>query len=243
MFGLSFHHVAQRHRVERRSQLPAQRAVQLNTTDILFAGLDPVSIGGNRPYDNASVLNGQAGQDLHGYRRKEITQLQTTLTHFFDQVMGAERLTRWARSAGPTSAAWKAPPRHARGDPVFGPGPLPGTISGLALPGAEHQHAGHRRSEQRQPLLRERWLYHLGRMGLSRPCDLGLQRRVHGREPQAQCGLVARRRWLFARPRRQLRGRPQGGQPGVDAEYQNTYTASLSYTNFFDGKYTTVDDR
>ncbi|WP_428834350.1 hypothetical protein, partial [Pseudomonas aeruginosa] len=23
-------------------------------------------------------------------RRKEITQLQTTLTHFFDQVMGAE---------------------------------------------------------------------------------------------------------------------------------------------------------
>ena len=30
---------------------------------------------------------------------------------------------------------------------------------------------------------------------------------------------------------------------GVDAEYQNTYTASLSYTNFFDGKYTTVDDR
>jgi hypothetical protein len=30
---------------------------------------------------------------------------------------------------------------------------------------------------------------------------------------------------------------------GLDAEYQNTYTASLSYTNFFDGKYTTVDDR
>ena len=30
---------------------------------------------------------------------------------------------------------------------------------------------------------------------------------------------------------------------GLDAEYQNTYTAGLSYTNFFDGKYTTVDDR
>jgi hypothetical protein len=26
-------------------------------------------------------------------RRKEITQLQTTFTHFFDQVMGASRLT------------------------------------------------------------------------------------------------------------------------------------------------------
>jgi hypothetical protein len=42
---------------------------------------------------NASVLNGVPGQDLHGYNRKEITQLQTTLTHFFDQVMGASRLT------------------------------------------------------------------------------------------------------------------------------------------------------
>ncbi|VVQ02901.1 hypothetical protein PS907_05499 [Pseudomonas fluorescens] len=35
----------------------------------------------------------------------------------------------------------------------------------------------------------------------------------------------------------------KAGSLGVDAEYQNTYTASLAYTNFFDGKYTTVDDR
>jgi hypothetical protein len=56
--------------------------VQLNTTDILYSGLTPLD-------PNASVLNGTAGQDLHGYRRKEITQFQTTFTHFFDQVMGA----------------------------------------------------------------------------------------------------------------------------------------------------------
>ncbi|MGY0522927.1 DUF1302 family protein, partial [Pseudomonas aeruginosa] len=67
--------------------------VQLNTTDILYSALDPVNIGGSRPYENASLLNGRPGEDMHGYRRKEITQLQTTLTHFFDQVMGAERLT------------------------------------------------------------------------------------------------------------------------------------------------------
>jgi hypothetical protein len=30
---------------------------------------------------------------------------------------------------------------------------------------------------------------------------------------------------------------------GLDAEYQNTYTASLNYTNFFGGDYSTVDDR
>lgn len=30
---------------------------------------------------------------------------------------------------------------------------------------------------------------------------------------------------------------------GVDAEYQNTYTAGLSYTNFFGGEYNTSIDR
>ena len=30
---------------------------------------------------------------------------------------------------------------------------------------------------------------------------------------------------------------------GLDADYLNTYTASLSYTNFFDGKYNTQGDR
>jgi hypothetical protein len=29
----------------------------------------------------------------------------------------------------------------------------------------------------------------------------------------------------------------------LDAEYQNTYTAGLSYTDFFDGKYNTSTDR
>ena len=30
---------------------------------------------------------------------------------------------------------------------------------------------------------------------------------------------------------------------GVDAEYENTYTSSLSYTNFFGGRYNTLSDR
>ena len=30
---------------------------------------------------------------------------------------------------------------------------------------------------------------------------------------------------------------------GLDAEYQNTYTASLSYTSFFGGKYNVQKDR
>ncbi|WP_137661379.1 DUF1302 family protein, partial [Veillonella tobetsuensis] len=63
--------------------------VQLSTTDILFEGVTPIP-----GFGNASVLKGtQPGQDRHGYNRKEVTQFQTTFTHFFDQVMGASRLT------------------------------------------------------------------------------------------------------------------------------------------------------
>ncbi len=30
---------------------------------------------------------------------------------------------------------------------------------------------------------------------------------------------------------------------GLNADYANRYTASVSYTNFFDGKYNTLKDR
>lgn len=60
--------------------------IQVNTTDILYSGISPLN-------PNVSLLSGQPNTDQAGYRRKEITQMQTTFTQFFDQVMGAERLT------------------------------------------------------------------------------------------------------------------------------------------------------
>lgn len=73
------------------------------------------------------MLKGTPGQDLHGYRRKEVTQFQTTFTHFFDQVMGASRLTT-VGEIGVTHVGGlesKSEARYGR-DPVFGPGSLPG---------------------------------------------------------------------------------------------------------------------
>ncbi len=218
---------------------------QVGERFILFAGLDPVSIGGNRPYDNASVLNGQAGQDLHGYRRKEITQLQTTLTHFFDQVMGAERLTLvgeigWTHVGGLESTS-KA--RYGR-DPVFGPGPLPGTISGLAscqalnvstLGTAEANNVsrycendGYTTSDAWGYRARAIWDYNDVFMGVNLKPSVAWSHDVDGYSPGPGANFEEGRKAVSL---------------GVDAEYQNTYTASLSYTNFFDGKYTTVDDR
>ncbi|WP_095162395.1 DUF1302 domain-containing protein [Pseudomonas sp. Irchel 3F5] len=218
--------------------------VQLNTTDILFAGVRP--IGG--ALANASLLNGVPGQDLNGYRRKEVTQFQTTLTHFFDQVMGASRLTV-VGELGVTHVGGLENAREVRygRDPVYGPGPLPatggqdtclalntGTIGG-AGPGASTanlsrkcENDGYTTSTSWGYRARAIWDYNDVFAGVNLKPNIAWSHDVSGYSPGPGGNFEEGRKAISL---------------GLDAEYQNTYTTSLSYTNFFDGKYTTVDDR
>ncbi|TMU79142.1 DUF1302 domain-containing protein [Pseudomonas fluorescens] len=219
--------------------------VQLNSTDILFAGVRP--IGG--ALTNASILNGVPGQDLHGYERKEITQIQTTFTHFFDQVMGASRLTL----VGEVGATYvgglesRSDMRYGR-DPVYGPGELPATggvntcanilnastING-AGPGSPQNNRsrncdndGFTTSMSWGYRGRAIWEYNDVFAGVNLKPNVAWSHDVSGYSPGPGGNFEEGRKAVSL---------------GVDAEYQNTYTASLAYTNFFDGKYTTVDDR
>jgi hypothetical protein len=219
--------------------------VQLNTTDILYAGVRP--LGG--PYSNASLLNGVPGQDLNGYRRKEVTQLQTTLTHFFDQVMGAERLTVVGEvgvtHVGGLESTSKL--RYGR-DPVYGPGELPatgpvntcsgilntGTIGGAGPGTATNNRSrncnsdGFTTSTSWGYRARAIWDYNSVFAGVNLKPSIAWSHDVSGYSPGPGGNFEEGRKAVSL---------------GLDAEYQNTYTAGLSYTNFFDGKYTTVDDR
>ncbi|WP_166221236.1 DUF1302 domain-containing protein [Pseudomonas atagonensis] len=219
--------------------------VQLNSTDILFAGVRP--LGG--ALTNASILNGVPGQDLHGYERKEITQIQTTFTHFFDQVMGASRLTL----VGEVGATYvgglesRSDKRYGR-DPVYGPGELPATggvntcanilnastING-AGPGSPQNNRsrncdndGFTTSMSWGYRGRAIWEYNDVFAGVNLKPNVAWSHDVSGYSPGPGGNFEEGRKAVSL---------------GVDAEYQNTYTASLAYTNFFDGKYTTVDDR
>ena len=214
--------------------------VQLNTTDILFSAVRP--LGG--PYADASVLNGVPGQDLHGYTRKEITQFQTTLTHFFDQVMGASRLTvvgeLGVTHVGGLESSSKA--RYGR-DPVFGPGELPNgtcealnasTIAGSGLNSSTAnvsrncENDGFTTTTSWGYRARAIWDYNDVFAGVNLRPNVAWSHDVSGYSPGPGANFEEGRKAVSL---------------GLDAEYQNTYTASLSYTNFFDGKYTTVDDR
>ncbi|OLS64994.1 DUF1302 domain-containing protein [Pseudomonas putida] len=207
--------------------------VQLNTTDILYSGLTPLD-------PTASVLQGRPGTDQPGYRRKEITQLQTTFTHFFDQVMGASRLTLvgevgWTHVGGLESTS-KA--RYGR-DPVYGPGPLPNgrcaSLNGSTLAGGPQnnltrycENDGFTTSDSWGYRARAIWDYPDVFAGVNLKPSVAWSHDVEGYSPGPGGNFEEGRKAISL---------------GLEAEYLNTYTANVSYTNFFDGKYTTVDDR
>lgn len=208
--------------------------VQLNTTDILFGGITPLN-------PNVSVLQGAPGTDLNGYRRKEITQLQTTFTHFFDQVMGASRLTLvgeigWTHVGGLES---NSEARYGR-DPVFGPGPLPGgtcqTLNAGTLGSTTAQNVGRyceddgfTTSNSWGYRARAIWDYPNALAGVNLRPSIAWSHDVKGYSPGPGANFEEGRKAVSL---------------GLNAEYQNTYTADLSYTSFFGGgKYNTQRDR
>jgi len=211
--------------------------VQLSTTDILFAGVTPLP-----GFGNASVLQGTPGQDLHGYNRKEITQFQTTFTHFLDQVMGASRLTL-VGEVGVTHVGGlesRSEARYGR-DPVFGPGELPnGFCNSLNTSTATGggQTLGNVNSN-------------CDNDGFTTATSWGYRARAIWEYPDVFAGVNLKPNVAWSHDVKGYSPGPGGNfeegrkavSLGLDAEYQNTYNASLAYTNFFGGDYSTVNDR
>ncbi|MEK1942972.1 MAG: DUF1302 domain-containing protein [Pseudomonas sp.] len=211
--------------------------VQINSTDILYGGVK--LLGG--AYANASTLNGGIGEDLHGYKRKEITQFQTTFTHFFDQVMGAERFTLVGEVGVSHIGGLESNSdiRYGR-DPSYGPGPLAATggqntcnVLNRATLGTNTKNVskycendGFATSTSWGYRARAIWDYNSVFAGINLKPNIAWSHDVSGYGANGLFNEGAKAVSL-----------------GVDADYQNTYTASLSYTNFFGGDYNTLADR
>ncbi|MCF6783891.1 DUF1302 domain-containing protein [Stutzerimonas stutzeri] len=165
------------------------------------------------------------GAIQRGYDRKEITQIQTTFTHFFDQVLGASRLTLvgevgFAHVGGLES---KSKNRYGR-DPIYG-------ITGSAVDPNETSMA---RYGDHGFTTANSWGYRLRALadynsvfaGVNLTPNITFSHDVDGYGPNG----------LFNEGAKAV-------SVGLDAVYQNTYTASLSYTDFFGGDYNTLVDR
>ncbi|MBM7060307.1 DUF1302 domain-containing protein [Pseudomonas sp. UL073] len=190
--------------------------LQTNTSD-----LTPrlaTTVAGALPTGGVAGALNQAGLVSHGYNRKEVTQAQTTFTHFIDQVMGAERVTL-VGEVGVTYVGGMTDDvgnRYGR-DAVFG---VPENAA------AQRQYGSHGFYTSSSWGYRARaiWDYTDVIAGVNLKPNVAWSHDVDGTGPVFNEGSKA-------------------VSVGLDADYLNTYTASLSYTNFFDGDYSTITDR
>ncbi|WP_222910963.1 DUF1302 domain-containing protein [Pseudomonas sp. DNDY-54] len=183
--------------------------IQINTTDV-----------------SGNLTNvARAGLDNRGYNRKEVTQLQTTFTHFFDQVLGAGRVTvvgeiGFAHVGGLESTSDLRYGRDANfGSPVGGQ-------PANAESEARHGWDGFVTSNSWGYRLRALADYSNVFAGINLTPNVSFSHDVDGYGPNG----------LFNEGAKAV-------SVGVDAVYQNTYTASLSYTDFFGGDYNMLTDR
>ncbi|EWC42972.1 DUF1302 domain-containing protein [Stutzerimonas stutzeri] len=192
--------------------------VQINTQDVTRALLNPLSLG--LTGSAASPVASMEGADNRGYNRKEITQIQTTFTHFFDQVLGAGRVTLvgeigYAHVGGLES---KSELRYGR-DAIYGSVDDP-----LAL--ADYGDDGFVTANSWGYRVRALADYSNVFAGVNLTPNVSFSHDVDGYGPNG----------LFNEGSKAV-------SVGVDAVYQNMYTASLSYTDFFGGDYNTLVDR
>lgn len=196
--------------------------VQINTQDMtlkLATGIGASVAQGPAGYASALA---QGGKFHRGYDRKEVTQLQTTFTHFFDQVLGASRATV-VGEVGWTHVGGLGSTRYGR-DAVFG---SPESII-PDDPSAAQVHGWHGFVTKNSWGYRVRGIldYSSAFAGVNLHPNVAFSHDVDGYGPNGQFN--------------------EGSKAvsfGLDADYQNTYTAGLSYTNFFDGRYNTLKDR
>ncbi len=196
--------------------------VQINTQDVtlkLATGIGASLAQGPAGYASALA---QGGNFHSGYDRKEITQIQTTFTHFFDQVLGASRATV-VGEVGFTHVGGLGGVHYGR-DAIYG---SPDSII-PDTPSARVKNGMHGFTTANSWGYRVRGIldYSDAFAGINLHPNMAFSHDVDGYGPNGQFNEGAK-----------------AVSFGIDADYQHTYTASLSYTNFFDGRYNTLKDR
>ncbi|MNT22681.1 hypothetical protein D3C72_1580740 [compost metagenome] len=183
------------------------------------------------PIFESGHANNVSGEDLRGYERKPVTQAQVTATQFVDQVMGASRLTLVAEVGYNHIGGLDDDIGELRfgRDPIYGPGQLSSEAFCLALTATsplqrECNDKGFYTSSSWGYRARASLDYSNVIAGINLTPSVAWSHDVDGYGPNFNEGSKAI-------------------SLGLNADYQNTYTASLSYTDFFGGHYNPTTDR
>ncbi|PNB73526.1 DUF1302 domain-containing protein [Pseudomonas sp. GW456-E7] len=209
--------------------------LQLNGGDLNLAAINQQAAPG---VNISPVPTGALGESFDGYKRMPVLQTQVSATQFFDQVVGADRLTlvgevgyNRINGLGPSDGS---DVRYGRST-IFGAGEFPGALnaacvgSGVGTPNAsnpqqECNNNGFYTTSSWGYRARAKLDYANILAGINLSPNLAWSHDVNGFGPNFEEGLKA-------------------VSIGVDADYRNTYTASLSYTDYFGGHFNTNGDR
>lgn len=208
--------------------------MQINTTDLTLGAIaqgglaQALGVPTNLPIFTSGHANFGSGEVLKGYERKPMTQAQVTVTQFVDQVAGAERLTLVGEVGYSHISNLNANELRYGRAPEFGAGAYPtnSLCTGIANPANPDE------CNDKGFFTNTSWGYRARAIleyndvfaGVNLKPNMSWAHDVDGYGPTFNEGNKA-------------------VSLGVDADYLNTYTASLSYTDFFGGEYNTNVDR
>ena len=200
--------------ISHRSNQP----VQLNSTDQLIGALNAGAAGVLAPRMSPG---GIIGHDRH-----KVTQAQLTMIHFVEQVLGAGRLTLVGEVGySHIDALPDNSKARYRRDPVFGLGEGC-AIAGGVNAGNDCTNNGYVTTSSWGYRARAKLNYSNVFAGVNLKPALAFSHDVHGFSATG----------VFLEGRRAM-------TVSLNADYLNKYTASLSMTNFWGGKYNNAKDR
>jgi len=208
--------------------------LQINSGDMSRAALaEGIAAGDNTHRDFANV---PVGTEIPGYERKEFWQASVSAVHFIDRVMGASRLSL----IGEVGANYISGLGSGNGTTKFGRDSLFGQspdVNGVcssqnAADPADQSPRANSWCENDGYFTDFSWGYRVRASldysnviaGINLSPNVAFSHDVEGYSPN-------------------FNEKAKSVSLGVNADYGNKYNASLSYTNFFDGKYNTLVDR
>ncbi|HEP8424908.1 TPA: DUF1302 domain-containing protein [Pseudomonas aeruginosa] len=202
--------------------------LQFNGVDLVQSALNDPS---RSPLISSGTLPAADSTRINGYKRKEVTQAQVTATHTISQVMGADQLVLvgevGATYVGGLEGKYGA--RYGRGT-TFGSGELEDNSICLASSATPKycNNEGFTTTFSWGYRARAIWSYSNAFAGIDLKPNVSWSQDVQGYGPAETSGFNEGAKAVSL---------------GLDADFNSTYNASLSYTNYFGGDYNVRTDR
>ena len=224
--------------VSYRPNMPMQiNTGDMSRTALVAAGIPVPGVGTIAVPNSDNTHRGlggtlESGDYVKGYDRKEFYQAQMTAIHFIDRIMGASRMAIVGEVGYNHISGISDDPGETKygRDSLFGQSPFAnGTCSSQTTVGSDFSDSwcetdGFYTSNSWGYRVRASLDYSNVFAGINLSPSLAWTHDVEGYGPN------------FTEDAKSV-------SVGLNADYANRYSANISYTNFFDGKYNTAVDR